>query len=115
MTREEFDTVWVQRLGNKGADELWRFKSRFWYYMCSNFAAGVGGVLFFGAGVLGKYFGVGAWVVSAWLIMEFVRDKRRLRVVMSERFGVQLQGIPPMNQRAFDRWVKYHGYQHPGA
>jgi hypothetical protein len=52
-------------------------------------------------------------LAAFWLVTDFVISRRRLKALVSERFGVPVEGFPAMNQRSFDRWCKYHGYQQP--
>ena len=52
-------------------------------------------------------------VLAAGLFVDFVMGQKRLKAVMSARFGVRVKGFPPMNQKAFDRWCAYRGYRQP--
>ena len=114
MTREEFDADWVHRIGPTGADELWRRCKRNKFYVLAPVFAG-GASIFLGAGaygVLGDLGGAALVAIVVGLIADFINGIRRLKRELSEWFGTRVDGLPPMNVRAFDRWSTHHGYKH---
>jgi len=114
MTRGQFDAIWVPRLGPKGADALWRWRRKTLLYIASPILAGGGATLLAIGGALGAAGGAALLLVAFGLVTDFVMGQRRLKALVSERFGVPVKGFPAMNQRSFDRWCTYHGYQQPG-
>lgn len=116
MQRDEFDTIWVPRLGKRGADEMWRLRRR----------AFLGPALvLIPAGVASFLFADGtAGVVGGCLLMLFalvviadtyVRRPLRIRAVACDRFGVSVQGLPGLSPQAFDRWCERYGYKQPNG
>jgi len=115
VTREKFDVIWMPRLGEEGAEELWRFRRRSIAATCATPIAG-GGILLLSAGsVLGDLAGGALLLVAAAIWVAFVRGRGRLKALMSKRFGVRVKGFPLISQRSFDRWCAYHGYSQPNG
>jgi hypothetical protein len=115
MTREKFDVIWIPRLGEEGAEELWRFRRR---SIAATFAtpiAGGGSLLLSAGGVLGDLAGGLLLLTAAAIWVAFVRGRGRLKTLMSERFGVRVKGFPLITQRSFDRWCAAHGYSQPNG
>jgi hypothetical protein len=115
VTREKFDVIWMPRLGNEGAEELWRFRRRSLAATCATPIAGCGILLLSAGGVLGDLAGVLLLLIAAAIWVQFVRGRMRLKALMSERFGVQVKGFPVITQRSFDRWCADHGYSQPAG
>ena len=113
MHREGFDNIWVPRLGASGADTLWRYRRKTPLYMASPLLAAGGSTLLTVGGALGAVCGVALLLLAFGLVADFFLGKKRLKALMSERFGVTVKGVPAMNQRSFDRWCKYNRYEQP--
>ena len=115
MTREKFDVIWMPRLGEEGADELWRFRRRSIAATCATPIAGIGSFFLSAGGTLGDLAGGLLLLIAAAVWVQFLRGRGRLKTLMSERFGVRVKGFPLINQRSFDRWCADHGYSQPGG
>jgi hypothetical protein len=112
MTREEFDGIWVPRLGEKGASDLRRLRRRMITEVWAPIYAAAGAILL-GTSVLGDIGGVLLLLFAVWCVVDLVMFQLRMRALLRERFGVRVKGLPSMSQRQFDRWCKIHGYQQP--
>ena len=115
MTREKFDVIWMPRLGEEGAVELWRFRRRSIAATCATPIAGIGSFFLSAGGTLGDLAGGLLLLIAAAVWVQFLRGRGRLKTLMSERFGVRVKGFPLINQRSFDRWCADHGYSQPGG
>ena len=84
----------MPRLGEEGANELWRFRR---LSIAATFAtpiAGAGALLLSAGSVLGDLAGGLLLLTAAAVWVEFVRGRARLKALMSERFGVRVKGFP---------------------
>lgn len=106
--------IWMPRLGEEGADELWRFRRRSIAATCATPIAVGGCLLLTAGGVLGDLGGSLLLLIAAAIWVQFVRGRWRLKALMSDRFGTRVKGFPLISQRSFDRWCTDHGYSQPG-
>lgn len=113
MNRGQFDEIWMPRLGPNGAEALWRWRKKTLLYVASPILAGAGATLVGIGGTLEVLGGVALLLLAFGLVVDFLVGQRRLKVLMSQRFGVRVKGFPAMNQRSFDRWCQYHHYEQP--
>ena len=113
MTRERFDTTWLPRIGPRGAEALWRWRRKAVLCMAAPLIAGGGSTLIAIGGAAEVVAGVGLWLVAVALLVDFIKGQQHVKALVSEWFGVPVRGLPPMSQRAFDRWSKVNGYEQP--
>jgi hypothetical protein len=117
MTKPDFDTTWVPRIGEPAASELRHFRSIGLIVATVVPVIAVAAGLLFAVGGLGDLLGTMLVVALAVSIALFIRAQMKLASAMSEWFGVKIRGgqIPKMNQIRFDTWCEARGLHHPSG
>jgi hypothetical protein len=107
--RSKFEATWIPRIGERATAELRRWR---WAGCTTPLTAALLGAaanFAFHGGLLGKFVGVVllAGAVGAFAI--FFYRLSRLKVAISEWFGVKVKGLPRMNPKDFDAFCQKQG------
>jgi hypothetical protein len=112
MAKQDLETVWIPRIGERAARELGHLRRTGFLVMAMPVVGGAAGVLI-GTGTLGDIIGTALAAVAAWCLVAFIRAQRRLAAALSEWFGVKIRGLPKMNPKRFDAWAEARGLRQP--
>jgi hypothetical protein len=112
MAKQDLDAIWTPRLGEKGVQELRRYRRAGFIGMALPFVAGAAGLLI-GTSTLGDVLGAALAAVTAWRLAAFIYAQVRIAAALSEWYGVKIRGIPVMNPRRFDEFAEKRGLHRP--
>jgi hypothetical protein len=108
VTKSDFETTWIPRIGEEAAEELRHGrKIAVIGFTMPLFAIAAG--LLIGTGTLNDVIGAVLVVIAACYFAMFIRAQRRIAAAMSRWFGVRIKGLPKMNPKRFDAWAEERG------
>jgi hypothetical protein len=127
MPKPDFETIWVPRIGERGAAEFRRYQLSLGIACAAMLVfAGAAGLAFGGGGLDKQLLGVLFAVGAVGGLVGFRRSQNRFAAVLSQWFGVKIAAgqLPLMSPGRFDAWCEKRGLrspngpiseQHPGA
>lgn len=110
VAKQDFDAVWVPRIGEQGTRALRHFRRIGFSVMATPLFAGAAGVLI-GTTKLGDVLGVLSALLVVSCLTVFFRAQGRLAAALSDWYGVKVTGggIPKMYPKRFDSWCQERG------
>jgi len=115
MTRQEFEVIWVPRIGERATAEFRRCRRIVVIILPAAVVLAIaGGAALAGSTIISKIVGVVLCAGAIGGLATFFRCQRRLGAAISAWFGVKITGpgLPKMYPKRFDGWCEERGL-HP--
>lgn len=113
--QSKFEATWIPRIGERATAELRRYRWAGGTMPVTACVLGVAATFAFDGGLFDKLLGgvLMTGAVGAFVIL--IRRQLRVKVALSEWFGVKVKGLPLMNPKDFDAFCQKQGLQRPGG